>query len=277
MLLLDAHVHIYRCFDLKSFFDHARLNFQTAAAGMGKGDSHQPVIVLSDWAKQRWFHFLEDLADRPPGADPNPLGAWTVTRTAEDLSLMVVNGPHRIWVIAGRKIISRERHEVLALGVADGFSDGEPLGKIVASIRDAGGVALVPWAVGKWLGNRGKVLKDLVLTRNSDFMLCDNGNRPWFWPRPAFFSLSERQGHRILAGSDPLHFASEARRVGGFGVYGDVRVAEDRPWRDLKKILESPAENLPIYGQLEGLTRFVANQFAMQVLKQKNRKELIKE
>ena len=189
----------------------------------------------------------------------------------------MVNGPYRIWVIAGRKIISRERHEVLATGVADGFSDGTPLDVIITSIRDAAGVALVPWAVGKWMGGRGKSLKELVLKRNKDFILCDNGNRPWFWPRPPLFSLSEQQGHRILAGSDPLHFASEARRVGNFGVYGDVTLTEDRPWRDLKKILESPDISLSVYGQLEGLSHFVANQFAMQVLKQKNRKELIKE
>ena len=221
MLLVDAHVHIYPCFELSTFFTAAYRNIFYAAADVGKGGDVLPVIALADWSRQTWFERLKAGAEDPSLPQGLRIDGWSLLTTDDDHSVMLEgSGGERMMVLAARKIISSENLEVLALGTQGAFEDGLSLQSTLESIQahDDAPVPVVPWAVGKWLGKRGKVLEQVMQNaKDPYFFLCDNGNRPVFWPQPAHFKLAEQLGIGILAGSDPLHFASDCHRAGRFG------------------------------------------------------------
>jgi hypothetical protein len=273
IVLIDVHVHLYECFDLQIFFDSAFANFQKELTKVKKNCAESKLIlVLTDWAKQNWFHYLVELTDSDDSENISPIKNWSFHRTKETISLYAgrQNG-QGLFVIAGRKIITSENLEVLALGADNHFDDGVPLKEVIQTIKESGAIPVIPWAVGKWMGKRGKVIKKLLdETIGQDFFLCDNGNRPYFWPRPTYLKMSEKKGMRVLSGSDPLHFASETHRVGSFAFSIQGTISSEFPARDLKQKIQDPKTEIRTYGELEKSFRFFRNQIAMQILKRKS-------
>ena len=138
-------------------------------------------------------------------------------------------------------------------------------------------IPVIPWAVGKWLGVRGKALDALMEdTERDNFYLCDNGNRPGFWGWPRHFQKAESLNIPILSGSDPLHFSSEVTRTGCFGFGIDGTLNDRTPSIDLYSYLRNFNVTPVRYGKLERPLRFIKNQILMQVFKRKWRKELLK-
>jgi hypothetical protein len=276
-ILFDVHVHIYDCFSLQNFFDSAIKNFKNEIRKNGIDADFQAVIVLTDWIKENWFQYFIDSIDKNKMVYKNTIDNWSFHRTKENISL-VARRPdgENIFIVAGKKIITSENLEILALATNTEFDVGIPLVAILDQIIKNDAIPVIPWAVGKWIGKRGKVIKDLLdNTSKPDFFLCDNGNRPNFWPRPPLFDYAEKKGFRVLAGSDALHFASESYRVGNFANLTHGAIDPDYPAMDLKKMLLDPKTRIRTYGKLEKPVRFFRNQMAMQLLKRKNRQKLI--
>jgi hypothetical protein len=46
MILVDAHVHIYGCFDLEKFFNAANFNFKSVAERLGHGNEFSGILLL---------------------------------------------------------------------------------------------------------------------------------------------------------------------------------------------------------------------------------------
>ena len=275
MILIDTHVHIYSCFDLRVFFDAAARNFKKAASAIGDGQEVSSVLVLTDWAGKNWFRKLADSADsdRSEGVS---IENWECTHTRDSSALYFSNkSGDVVYIIAGRKIITAENLEVLALATDDSdFPDGLGLIETVKYIQSHDSIACVAWAVGKWLGERGEVLDELISTMDpQSYFLCDNSNRPFFWPRPSQFSAVEEKGGRILSGSDPLHFPSETDRVGSFGCWVEGTIDTDQPAKQLKSILGNHTQAVHLYGRLENPFRFFKNQISMQLVKRKRKRE----
>ncbi len=272
MILCDAHVHIYHRFDLDLFFLSAVRNFTQYARTANIVD-FQSAVFLADWSNLSWFDKLASLSGRRRSGH-----AFSIEPTPDSSALRVILANRKpLYVIASKKIITSEDLEVLALCTVSGFADGRPLRATIASIQASGAIAVIPWAVGKWMGRRGRILDDLLdHPGQAGFYLCDNGNRPVFWRWPRHFKKAQRRGIPILSGSDPLHFDTEADRVGrnGFGLQGTLR--NDAPAGDLHALLNRSQPPLLRYGPLESPLRFVRNQVRMQLFKKKWRKELLK-
>jgi hypothetical protein len=93
--------------------------------------------------------------------------------------------------------------------------------------------------------------------------LGDNGGRPDAW-RPRHFAEAAPRGIRVLSGSDPLPFASEANRLGGHGSILSRALPKERIVAALIARLLDPETRLEPFGSAEALLRFVRNQLAMQ-------------
>lgn len=277
IILFDVHVHIYDCFSFQNFFDSAIKNFKNEIKKNGIDADFQAIIVLTDWLKENWFQYLIDSIEKNKIAYQNTIGNWSFHRTKENISLVArrTDG-ESIFIVAGKKIITSENLEVLALATQVAFDVGIPLVAILDQIKQYDAIPVIPWAVGKWIGKRGRVIKGLLDNATEpDYFLCDNGNRPNFWPRPTLFDYAEKKGIQVLAGSDALHFASEACRVGSFANLTHGTIDPDYPATGLKKMLRDPKTRIRTYGKLEKPVRFFRNQLAMQLLKRKNRQKLI--
>jgi len=267
MILIDAHVHIYDCFNLEKLLDAAYLNFKTHADRLGHGDNFIGILLLAETATDNWFHHFSCFAEGNDLPGNRQTGPWKFHRTAEAESLCVRSDDNReLFLIAGHQIVTAERLEILALVGTTTFSDGLPIKEIIESIRDKDELPVIPWGVGKWLGKRGAVVRSLLETGNKDIIfLGDNSGRPIFWPRSGLFKKAEKKGFRILPGSDPLPIADECHRVGNFGFMTLYNLSLENPAKDLKQILFNPNENLQPYGKLERPYRFFHNQINLRI------------
>lgn len=262
LVLADAHVHIYGCFDVPRFFGAAWTNLRRQAGER----SCTGMLLFTETVRDQWFMQLDALAERG-----EPVGAaagtpWRPERTGEPESLRVL-GPQgaELVAVAGRQIETAERLEVLALGTTAELRDGRPLAETVDRVRAAGALPVIPWGFGKWWGGRGALLRDYLNTAPiEDLFLGDNGGRPKLGPAPGHFGLAAARGIRILPGSDPLPLASECRRPGSYGFSVEAPVDLERPWASLKAALARPDCVPRPFGERETASRFIRNQVYMQ-------------
>ncbi len=272
-LFVDAHVHLHVCFPLGSFLNAAVRNMRQAA-----GDLNLPVassrliLLLTESSGNDAFQRLADYAagSARTGHDERDSDGrtWTFHQTKESGGLQARRSDGaELFVAAGRQIVTQENLEVLALMTPSFFQEREPLAQTVQSVHDAGGIPVIPWGFGKWMGRRGRVLEGYVEKNPGRVWLGDNGGRPMFRSRPALFSVVEQQGGRVLPGSDPLPFASEAHNVASFGFMAEGPFIPEKPLVSLKNMLHDPETSLRPYGRLERPMRFARNQIAMQFRK----------
>jgi len=261
LLLLDAHVHIHHCFAIPRFLAGAHRQFRARAGA----ERARFALALTEIAGVDRFDGLREQADGARGSEGDG-GTWSFHRTTEPDSLEArADDGRRLWLVAGRQVITAEAVEVLALATAERFPDGEPLPETVARIRGAGAIPVLPWAVGKWLGRRGALVEDYV--RGADprgLWLGDNGGRPRLWARPRLFDRAAERGIGVLPGSDPLPLPDACERAGSFGSALSVDLDETRPAASLRDVLRDAATEPEPYGPLERALPFLRNQLAMQ-------------
>ncbi|VAX28315.1 hypothetical protein MNBD_NITROSPIRAE01-1579 [hydrothermal vent metagenome] len=262
--LVDAHVHMQRCFTWSHFFHSAYRNFQKSALSLTKDFS--AVLLLSEVAGVQYFRDLLALSDKDQAGQTKLLGDWQVFKTEESCSLEVRRAQgESLFMIAGRQIVTQEKLEVLALLSDAQFKDGLALSQVVEEIRAAGAVPVVPWGVGKWLGQRGALLSKFIETGPNNVFLGDNGGRPTFWKHSAHFKLAQDKGLLVLPGSDPLPLSSEVERVGSYGFHLPQKLSSRQPAAELKNHLFAKPKSLTAYGNLQSPLAFFKNQVSIRL------------
>jgi len=263
--LVDAHTHIYDCFDKAAFFRGASANFQHAARHLGRPSAPIGCLLLTERQDGHYFRQIYD------GVDTDNVGGWVFSRTAEDCSLLAQRhdgSETELLIVAGRQVATRERLEVLALGTGETFSDGLALPMALAAVVESGAVAVLPWGFGKWWFDRGRQIRNaLDAGVPGQVFVGDNGGRPGLIPRPKQFGIAARRGIFDLPGSDPLPFRSEEARAGSFGFILDGAIDRLRPADGLKKLIRRQSTQPTLYGQQESVQRFVVNQLRIHALK----------
>src|SRR6266545_2714438 len=226
-LLVDAHVHLYRCFGTERFFDCALANVRAGAAAVGGSARVLGCLLFTETAAD---HAFAELA----GAE-RPAERWRFLPTAEAGALFAerTDGA-RLLVMAGRQIRTREDLEVLALGTTKTYADGLPFLETLETALETAGAAVVPWGFGKWWFRRGGLVRRALGTvTDPHFFLGDNGGRLAGTPRPRLFREAEARGCRVLPGSDPLPFPGQERRVASYGFLLEGPLDGGRPGSSL--------------------------------------------
>ncbi len=276
MIFIDSHVHIHHCFDLHTFFESALANFTTQATRCGQEKNFTSLLLLTESSNANGFQQLTEYADTGHLISSNGSKKFSFTRTGENSSLpLTCDGIQKLFIIAGRQIVTQERMEVLALATDKQFQDGYPIEQVINNVTEAGAIPVIPYGFGKWTGKRGRLLQGLLEKReHAGLFLGDNGGRLKYFPRPSHFKQAEEKGIRILPGSDPLPFPSECKRAGSFGFSLEGSISPEHPAKDLIGIISDPGTLFHPYGHLEGFYRFIVNQSSMQLIK-RNRNEKI--
>lgn len=266
MIFVDGHVHIYDCFDVDLLFDSARKNLMQAGEQLGIGkESVTPVLLLTEGATDTWYGRLRETA----GSGEQKISAHWDGRFSRDMDTLTLSRRDRpeekLYLVPGRQVVTAEKIEVLALFCSAGIDNGLPLEETVAAIGQSGGIPVLPWGVGKWLGKRGRIIKDFLSSRPEGVLfLGDNGGRPNLWPTPTLFTLGRVKNIVVLPGTDPLPLAGEALRVGSFGFYlRESGPEEDSPVACLERALRSGGTEIFPFGQLQKNRVFLANQLRL--------------
>lgn len=250
LLVVDAHVHLHRCFGAEAGLDAAADHFR----GIAGGRELAGVLMLAEPESPDGFRSVRDASFARWSLEPGPDARAQWARRG-DVALLLG---------AGHQVPTAEGLEVLSLACAERPRDGSPLEDVVRATREAGGLAVVPWGAGKWWGRRGRALSRFLATIDDPgVFLGDNGGRPGFW-RPRHFDRAERGAVRILPGSDPLPFPGQAQRVGAHGFTLPGRLEASDPVGSLVCRLLDPATQPVPFGAPERTARFVKHQLAMQ-------------
>lgn len=263
MIFVDGHVHIYDCFSVAAVFDAAAANLAVTASRLAGARRYDAVLCLVEGATERFL-------DGVRGGDKGRVwrgshGYWEAEPSNEPESLVVRRGGARLAVIAGRQLVTRERLEVLALGTTAPLRDGDPIEATLAAVHETGAAAVLPWGVGKWLGQRGTVVARILADPQwRHVFVGDNGNRLALSPEPAQLAAARRAGRCVLPGSDPLPLPGQEARVGSYGFAVDADLDSLHPAAALLAILQSGASVVP-FGRRAQLGRFVGSQLALKL------------
>lgn len=265
--LVDAHVHLHKCFPVDRVLTEANKNFSQVAGRLAGGaNDFFGCLLLTEMQGESWFI---DTRVRLEQSESIRLGSWTLRATEERETLLATHvSGQTLGLFAGRQVVTEERLEVLALLTSETFPDGKPLLETINAIAATGGLPVLPWGVGKWIGQRGTLIDDL-LQQESIPILClgDNSGRPLGWRRPQRFALADQKGLPVLPGTDPLPIPTEVSRPGSFGFSFPGSLDMAHPAASLKSKLKSSPNSIKPFGRLESPWRFVSNQVILRLQK----------
>lgn len=268
MVIVDGHVHIHPCFELDRFFEGSYSNLRAAAAARQAKSGFSGFLMLAESRGVDRFSELREMAKGRNSIGQRG-GKWAPAETGEDRCLKIhLPGRGHFFLISGRQVVTEEKLEVIALFCDEKIEDGQAIQEVLQRIGSMGGLAVVPWGFGKWRGDRGRVLRQVLEESEPPaFFLGDNSGRPAFRAEPELFRLARQRGVKILPGSDPLPFPREDSRAGSFGCRFEAEVSKSSPASDLRNLLISPSVVLNPYGKLENPYVFLRNQVKMQLWK----------
>lgn len=266
LILIDSHVHIHPCFKVDQFLDLAWDNFHKYSNEYSPKSKFSGVLILTETKDRNYFSYLAQQQARKHHGLPR-LTNWHIQPTQESFSLTASNQQGKqLHLIAGQQVVTAEHLEVLSLIADRRVPNGLTLEATIQSIQAVGGLVVLPWGVGKWLGKRGQLIANLLKTEYpSPLFLGDNSGRPQFWSRPDYFQRAETKGWRILPGSDPLPLVSEVSRPGSFGLFIPGSIDLSKPGKQLKSMLLDPKVEGYAYGVLEKPWQFIHNQVALRL------------
>jgi hypothetical protein len=253
-LPVDGHVHFHRLERVALTLDAATANFsrygQRQSGLLG-------ILLLTQARRERVFEALQER---------ETCGQWTTRPSpGEEVSIQATHGDRRIVVVCGRQVRCHDGLEVTVLGTLEEFPDGLPLEETIRAVAARGAFISLPWGFGKWLGARGRVLRESLARHEPRALaICDNGSRLQVLGRPGLVQQCAARGHLVLPGTDPFPFGNDHRRTGSFGFLAPEPAA-DAPWSGLAEWLRSRQESPLAYGEATGLFRFMVNNVGIQL------------
>lgn len=198
----DPHVHLYDSYSLKRWVDAAIANLTKDLKDI------LPVVFVVDREGQDSFKRLR--------AEVPSFGDWEESADGRSGLITVFSG--KLLVIRGVQYVAKEKIEVLGLGVSRRIADGAPAAELIELIRDEGGVPCLPWSPGKWLGRRGRVVRQLLESNTPKTLTVgDIAMRTFFGPPSPLLRFARGQGYSMLYGTDPLPRKGDEQLVGSFG------------------------------------------------------------
>jgi hypothetical protein len=227
----DTHVHIYPSFDMGLFWERASINLGRIFQKERGKNPFRPsservtrVLFLTESTDCDWFGTT---LTHPHNL---PFG-WTKNLKSSSKCLVLQHKLHGVLhVVPGRQVVTSERLEVLGLAVNHAVPDGLPMTESLQAIKDAGGMPVVPWALGKWLFRRGRLLKTLLdCSSQGSFLIGDSAMRPTTFPQPSLMRIALGRGFKTVAGSDPLPLPGEEYAVGTYAIYCETPFSLDNP------------------------------------------------
>lgn len=236
-ILFDGHVHIYPNLDLSLMIQNTLKNAIIAQRTSSNRDDAIKMWLLAERHDCSVFDELTRLPE---------INGFTVHKTKEEESLLIKNADTKepvLYIIAGRQIVSKNNLEICCIGSRYSEKDRTLTEtELVREINKSGGVAAINWAPGKWFGGRGKIVKNLFSSfQPSELLVCDTTMRPTFWPTPKLMASANKNGFKVIGGSDPLPFDGEENVIATYASIISGEFDYERPAESLKKMLLDPA------------------------------------
>ena len=103
LTLVDAHVHLYSCFDPKIFLDAAHRNFTNMGNQLNIEDSIRGILLLSETSQDNMFEKMRVEADQIKST--GYFQDWSFFKTCEPMSLIAKRSDGaELIIIAGQQM-----------------------------------------------------------------------------------------------------------------------------------------------------------------------------
>ena len=304
-VLVDAHVHLYDCFDLLDYFDAARRNFSAIAqslsaatltdstvsgatfSGTTSPDSSESGTPLPGANPVRNCLLCVDLQDKSLTAEQERLSqipgyTYSDCHSMEPFSGCVTHNESgfAIEMIWGHQIVTAENLELLCFNLPTDVQRGIALADLLEIMNHEDAFAILPWGFGKWWGRRGRVVDQTLVQygvndpntqKDLALFVGDNGGRPRLtasgFPIPGLIDQAVKAGIWNISGSDPLPFSAQASKPGSHGVILQGAYDASRPHRSVNALLRALSEQPGVFGAGERWVDFFKSQVRMQLRK----------
>lgn len=252
---LDSHLHFYDSWDIS--LDQL-LNITHANLSHNQTDNTiLPAICLLD-----------------TGREATPITQQlNNTETDEWQKESVKLEPYTFWcrkqektllVVTGTQINTAEGLEVLVIGNQGDTAQGMPI-KVLLDQQHDGLLNIIPWAAGKWLSKRGKLLTQLLETiKPQQFILGDNAGRPWPWKNTSQLTYARTHNIPVLCGSDPLPLPEHYLKSGSYGNLIETPLQMEKPWTSIIQAIHKQPQTEE-FGRLCSVSSFVINQLKLRL------------
>jgi hypothetical protein len=255
---VDAHVHFHACFGVDRFLCHTLSNIRSGARSLGK-IPEEALLLIAEMGNGPKFSDLADALARSSLVKPEIAASGRALR-------IDTGAPPRLLLLRGRQIQTREKLEILTVDAGGATEDGEPFRESLEGVVEGEGVAILPWAFGKWTGARERRILDAMDRHPTGTLhFGDSGARCAGARLPRVLRRARDRGYPDVRGSDPLPFRGEVRRAGSYGFYldGPIDLADPLRWfHDRLRGLRAPVET---YGARTALPVFAFRQAALQL------------
>lgn len=170
----------------------------------------------------------------------------------------------KVMLVRGEQVNTAEKLEVIIMGAAEAVPEGLPMFEYIERYA-ADQLVVIPWGVGKWLGPRGSIVKQMVESR-APIALGDNGGRPAWWS-VSHFAQANSVGIPVLRGSDPLPVSSYATRTLAYADKVNATFESEQEWIDFvkKRGEHQNGYREEMYGGLRNTMGFIADQLALRM------------
>lgn len=265
MYFLDGHVHLQHPEVFVHLLDAGLHNMGVHARRQQEPSGRiSGLLLIAGLPAQQWLQTMVQLADSDKPLKGQHL--WKVQSTQEDQSILCRNeAGDTLCCALGEQVNTTERLELLLFGANHPY-EVRSLEESVEQSLGEGALVIVPWGVGKWLGNRGKAVSRLLQNHHiQGYCLGDNGNRPQVWARVPQFAEAAQRSIPLVTGSDPLFLDGEIARVGNYGTIVRESLDLQNPLASLRNVIQQGTASLQPYGQRQPLWTFLSTQFKLRL------------
>ena len=235
-LVIDGHLHLYPCYNLKHALDSLKANLERIARAEFHTDLLQDIFKIGFLVESRGLNYFEQFRN---GTIRAALQGLEIVSGSDGLSITIIQqGKPDLCLIAGKQIVTSENIEILGIGFDESVPDHLPAHEVITQIIDAGGIPVLPWAPGKWLFKRGRIIEKLIENYSPEqLVLQDTSLRPTILPLPGLMRKGMAKGFSLIAGSDPLPIPGEEQWMGTYGFIYEGPFDTDAPVESMRQIL----------------------------------------
>lgn len=257
----DAHVHLYPSCDLSLAIHYSLENMQRYAE-VSKKKIAARVWLLTERSD---CHRYQTLLQEPS------IREFKIERTDEKKAVVVLRrGEPVLYIMPGRQIITREGLELCALITHYEIADRKYAAKdAIKILKEAGAIVALNWAPGKWLFNRGRIVRNLIEEAAEELFISDTTMRPALLPTPPLMRRAVQYGMRLLYGSDPLPFKGEEKIFASYGGIVEGDFIPNRPASSLLNLLKNKTTIITPYGRRSNMALFAWRQWRIMQEKRK--------
>lgn len=248
-IVADTHVHVYPFYDLKKVFSAAFSNLSLLASSVNDSEAVR-VVCLAE------RHDCDFYSSAACGALDWEMLKVDVKILEEGSSVHLRRrGPgDELFLLPGRQIVTREKIEVLSLFSSLKVQDGLEIEKTIESITAAGGLPVLPWAAGKWIGKRKRLVSG-TLKKTTALCVGDTSLRGIGVPQPSIFRYAREYSLPLIAGTDPLPIEREEAVIGSYGIYAVGEFDISRPSASIREMIMRSPNDIRIVGRRNGSLR----------------------